>query len=80
MQYGAKDDIMEISDTPDGFRVSRKLQKDVAFDWTSTAKRRALDETRHSVPVRNGRGRTVRILASRRRSTNAPRRFSLAHA
>jgi phenylpropionate dioxygenase-like ring-hydroxylating dioxygenase large terminal subunit len=34
MQYGVKDDVMEITDTPDGFRISRKLQKDVAFDWT----------------------------------------------
>jgi phenylpropionate dioxygenase-like ring-hydroxylating dioxygenase large terminal subunit len=34
MQVGAKDDVMEITDTADGFVISRKLQKDVAFDWT----------------------------------------------
>jgi phenylpropionate dioxygenase-like ring-hydroxylating dioxygenase large terminal subunit len=34
MQVGAKDDVMEIVETPDGFRIERKLQKDVAFDWT----------------------------------------------
>jgi phenylpropionate dioxygenase-like ring-hydroxylating dioxygenase large terminal subunit len=34
MTVGAMDDVMEITDTPDGFRISRKLQKDVAFDWT----------------------------------------------
>jgi phenylpropionate dioxygenase-like ring-hydroxylating dioxygenase large terminal subunit len=34
MFVGAKDDVMEITDTPEGFRISRKLQKDVAFDWT----------------------------------------------
>ena len=34
MQVGAKDDVMEITDTAHGFRISRKLQKDVAFDWT----------------------------------------------
>jgi phenylpropionate dioxygenase-like ring-hydroxylating dioxygenase large terminal subunit len=34
MFVGAKDDVMEITDTADGFRISRKLQKDVAFDWT----------------------------------------------
>lgn len=34
MFVGAKDDIMEITDTPTGFIISRKMQKDVAFDWT----------------------------------------------
>jgi phenylpropionate dioxygenase-like ring-hydroxylating dioxygenase large terminal subunit len=34
MQVGAKDDVMEIVETPEGFRIERKLQKDVAFDWT----------------------------------------------
>jgi phenylpropionate dioxygenase-like ring-hydroxylating dioxygenase large terminal subunit len=34
MSVGIKDDVMEIRDTEHGFRVERKLQKDVAFDWT----------------------------------------------
>lgn len=34
MSVGIKDDVMEILDTEYGFRVERKLQKDVAFDWT----------------------------------------------
>jgi phenylpropionate dioxygenase-like ring-hydroxylating dioxygenase large terminal subunit len=42
MRYGAKDDVMEISDTPDGFRVSRKLQKNVAFDYTEYGETGAL--------------------------------------
>lgn len=34
MTVGAKEDFMEISETPDGFKISRKLQQNVAFDWT----------------------------------------------
>ena len=63
MQYGAKDDIMEISDTPDGFRVSRKLQKDVAFDWTEYGETGALwMKLDIPYPVRNGPGGPFRIL------------------
>ncbi len=34
MEVGAKDDLMEITETAEGFRISRTLQKNVAFDWT----------------------------------------------
>jgi hypothetical protein len=33
MSVGSKDDVMEITDRPDGFRISRKLQTDTAFDY-----------------------------------------------
>jgi phenylpropionate dioxygenase-like ring-hydroxylating dioxygenase large terminal subunit len=63
MSYGIKDDIMEISDTPDGFRVSRKLQKDVAFDWTEYGETGALwMRLDIPYPVANGPGGPFRIL------------------
>lgn len=63
MFVGAKDDVMEISDTPTGFRVSRKLQKDVAFDWTEYGETGALwMRLDIPYPVKNGPGGPFRIL------------------
>jgi phenylpropionate dioxygenase-like ring-hydroxylating dioxygenase large terminal subunit len=63
MQYGAKDDVMEIGDTPEGFRVSRKLQKNVAFDYTEYAETGALwMRLDIPYPVRNGPGGPFRII------------------
>lgn len=63
MYVGAKDDVMEISDTPTGFRVARKLQQDVAFDWTEYGETGALwMRLDIPYPVRNGPGGPFRIL------------------
>jgi phenylpropionate dioxygenase-like ring-hydroxylating dioxygenase large terminal subunit len=63
MQYGAKDDVMEIADTPTGFRVSRKLQKDVAFDWTEYGETGALwMKLDIPYPAANGPGGPFRII------------------
>jgi phenylpropionate dioxygenase-like ring-hydroxylating dioxygenase large terminal subunit len=63
MQFGAKDDIMEIADTPAGFRVSRKLQKDTAFDWTEYGETGVLwMKLDIPYPVRNGPGGPFRII------------------
>jgi phenylpropionate dioxygenase-like ring-hydroxylating dioxygenase large terminal subunit len=63
MQYGAKDDVMEITDTENGFRISRKLQKNVAFDWTEFGDSGAfwmrLDIP---YPMRNGPGGPFRVI------------------
>lgn len=34
MRYGSKEDVMDVRETPAGFRISRRLQQNVAFDWT----------------------------------------------
>ena len=63
MFVGAKDDVMEISDTPTGFRVARKLQQDVAFDWTEYGETGALwMRLDIPYPVHNGPGGPFRIL------------------
>jgi phenylpropionate dioxygenase-like ring-hydroxylating dioxygenase large terminal subunit len=63
MSVGAKDDVMEISDTPTGFRISRKLQKDVAFDWTEYGETGALwMRLDIPYPVKSGPGGPFRIL------------------
>jgi phenylpropionate dioxygenase-like ring-hydroxylating dioxygenase large terminal subunit len=70
MQYGIKDDIMEITDTETGFRVSRKLQKDVAFDWTEYGETGGLwMKLDIPYPAKNGPGGPFR-------STSVPARFS----
>ena len=63
MTVGAKDDVMEISDTPHGFRVSRKLQKDVAFDWTEFGETGSLwMRLDIPYPVKNGPGGPFRVI------------------
>lgn len=63
MRYGAKDDVMEINETPDGFRVSRKLQKDVAFDYTEYRETGSLwMRLDIPYPVANGPGGPFRII------------------
>ena len=63
MSVGAKDDVMEISDTAHGFRVERKLQKDVAFDWTEFGETGALwMRLDIPYPVKSGPGGPFRIL------------------
>jgi phenylpropionate dioxygenase-like ring-hydroxylating dioxygenase large terminal subunit len=63
MSVGAKDDVMEIADTPTGFRISRKLQKDVAFDWTEYGETGALwMRLDIPYPVKSGPGGPFRIL------------------
>ena len=63
MQVGAKDDVMEIVDTPAGFRIERKLQKNVAFDWTEFGEGGAfwmrLDIP---YPVKDGPGGPFRVI------------------
>jgi phenylpropionate dioxygenase-like ring-hydroxylating dioxygenase large terminal subunit len=63
MQYGIKDDIMEISDTESGFRVSRKLQKDVAFDSTEYGETGGLwMKLDIPYPAKNGPGGPFRVI------------------
>jgi phenylpropionate dioxygenase-like ring-hydroxylating dioxygenase large terminal subunit len=63
MSYGAKDDVMEITETTDGFRISRKLQKDVAFDWTEFGDSGAFwTKLDIPYPVRNGPGGPFRVI------------------
>jgi phenylpropionate dioxygenase-like ring-hydroxylating dioxygenase large terminal subunit len=63
MFVGVKEDTMEITDIPGGFRISRKLQKDVAFDWTEFGDTGAfwmrLDIP---YPVKNGPGGPFRVI------------------
>jgi phenylpropionate dioxygenase-like ring-hydroxylating dioxygenase large terminal subunit len=63
MRYGVKDDIMEIRDTLDGFCISRKLQKDVAFDWTEYGETGAIWlKLDIPYPAHNGPGGSFRII------------------
>ena len=75
MSVGAKDDVMEISDTAHGFRIERKLQKDVAFDWTEYGETGALwMRLDIPYPVKSGPGgpfRDPRVRDADRRTQRA---------
>ena len=63
MFVGIKEDTMEITDTPEGFRISRTLQKDVAFDWTEFGDTGAMwMRLDIPYPVKNGPGGPFRVI------------------
>jgi phenylpropionate dioxygenase-like ring-hydroxylating dioxygenase large terminal subunit len=63
MQYGSKEDVMDITESATGYRISRRLQQGVSFDWTEFGDTGIMwMKLDIPYPVRNGPGGPFRVV------------------
>ena len=63
MQEGSKEDVMDITETATGYRISRRMQQGVNFDWTEFGDTGIMwMKLDIPYPVRNGPGGPFRVV------------------